>query len=115
MTETPGSTTGAADGDPVHALLLGVATQIEQLAGLIGGVGADDLFGAHSPLHELVGELGSAATELGDLLSRLLAVLIALLEAVAEALGSSPSGTRPAAATEFQAIPVRITAVPAHP
>ncbi|MFZ2509565.1 MAG: hypothetical protein WAW85_00530 [Gordonia sp. (in: high G+C Gram-positive bacteria)] len=115
MTDTPGSSAGGADGDPLHALLLGFATQIEQIAGVIGGVGAEDVIGVDSPLHGLIGELGSAATELGDLLSRLLSVLVALLQAISEALKSSPASARPAAATSFQAIPVRITAAPAHP
>ena len=99
----------------MHALLLGVATQIEQIAGLVGAVGPDDLFGDDSPLNALIGEFGSAATELGDVLSRLLTVLITLLEAVSEALKSSPSATHPSAGTSFQQIPVRITAAAAHP
>lgn len=115
MTETPGSSAGAGDGDPVHALLLGLANQIEEIAGVIGGVGADDLVGVDSPFYGLISEFGSVAAEVGDLLARLLGVLIALLEALAEVLKSSPTRPRAAAATSFQAIPVRITAVPTHP
>ena len=103
---------GSAAGDPMQELLLRFAANIDQLAALIGGAGADQATGAANgllagPLPGLVGEFGTVLKELGDLLARILAALIAVLEAVAEMLRSTPKTT--AEPTRFEAIPVRIT------
>lgn len=100
---TPGA--GSGDGDPVQTLLLGVANQIDQLAGLIAGVGGTAM-GA-SPVPELMGELGTLVKEFGDLLARIIAAFIAVLEAVAEMLRSDNSGET-TVATGFESIVVNI-------
>lgn len=101
------STTGAgsADGDPVQALLLGFANQIDQLAGLIAGAGGTAMGG--SPVPELMGELGTLVKEFGDLLARIIAALIAVLEAVAETLRFDGPGET-AATPHFEPIIVNI-------
>ena len=110
-----GNSTGDAAGDPVGALLLGFAAQIDQLAALIGGSRTPgEIPGAGSQLTGLVEEVGGLLIELGDLLARLLSAFIAILEAIAEML-RSPSGEPSATAAPFEAIPVRITSTPAHP
>ncbi len=126
MTESTRADTGSAD--PLGALLLGFATQIDQLAALLGGgsvAGAADqafasarAFAAADPnaskLADLAGEVGTLVTELGDLLAKLLTALIAALEAIAAML-SSPAAAAPAggpAEGGFQAIPVRIAPAP---
>ncbi|MGB3696771.1 MAG: hypothetical protein WBA05_05005 [Gordonia sp. (in: high G+C Gram-positive bacteria)] len=96
---------GGSAGDPVQALLLGFADQIDQLAGLIAGVGGPT-FGA-SPVPELLGEVGSLIKELGDLLARMIAAFIAVLEAIEEMLRSEPGGEAQPS-TRFQAIAVDI-------
>ena len=109
------SSAGDAAGDPVGALLLGFAAQIDQLAALIGGGRAPgDLPGAGSQLTGLVDEIGGLLGELGDLLARLLSAFIAILEAIAEML-RSPSDGQAATGSPFEAIPVRITSAPAQP
>ncbi|GAB87179.1 hypothetical protein RVF83_21450 [Gordonia rubripertincta] len=95
---------GAAQGDPVRDLLLGLANQIDALAALFAGgrqeataaaSGYAAAFGADGPVgHALAGasgEIGSLLSEIGDLVARLLAAVIAVLEAIAEALRSAPS------------------------
>lgn len=107
--DTQGSSTGGGDADPVGALLLGLAAQIDQLAAVIGSPhvpGIDDLDLA--ALTGRLGELGGGLGELGDLLARLLSAFIAVLEAVAEMMRAAPTDAAPAP-TPFQTIPVRIT------
>lgn len=107
--DAQGDSTGTAAGDPVGALLLGFAAQIDQLAALIGGGRAPgETAGPPSPLTGLVDEIGGLLGELGDLLARLLSAFIAILEAIVEML-RSPAGDRAPAGSPFQAIPVRIT------
>jgi hypothetical protein len=105
-----------AGGDPVREFLLGVATQIDQLATVFGGAGhrgAAAGAGVAAPtidgatLGDLSGEITTLLTELGDLLARLIAALIAVLEAMANALRSSPP-TAPGADPHYQPISVRI-------
>lgn len=115
--DAPGA--GQAATDPVNALLLGFAAQLDQWAALLGGgsasgVGAGDGDGG-SRLTELVGELGTLVGELGDLLARLLTACIAILEAIAEMLRSSPAAGTAPPPTPFQSIPVRIGTSPSHP
>ncbi|MFT3662012.1 MAG: hypothetical protein QM809_11590 [Gordonia sp. (in: high G+C Gram-positive bacteria)] len=111
MTEHAGAE--AAD-DPVAALLLGFAAQIDQIAGLIGSTAfpGENEHGAR--VGELLGEVGDLVEELGDLLARLLSALIAVMEAVVEMLGSTTSAAPPPSA-RFQSIPVRITPVRSDP
>lgn len=101
---------GAAGGDPVQELLLGFASTIDQLAGLIGGSSTTSTaaVGAAGPVPDLLGELGTLLTELGDLVARILTAFIAVLEAVADMLRSSPAqaSTTP---TGYQPIAVQIT------
>lgn len=106
MTDASSTTgAGAADGDPLQTLLLGFANQIDQLAGLIAGVGGPSAVA--SPVPELMGELGTLVKELGDLLARIIAAFIAVLEAVAESLRSNRVGEG-AAPAHFQPIVVNI-------
>ena len=104
MTDTSSAAgAGSADGDPVQALLLGFANQIDQLATLVaGGSGAGS-----SQLPELMGELGTLVKEFGDLLARIIAAFIAVLEAVAEMLRSDGTGAA-AVATHFEPIVVNV-------
>ena len=106
MTENH-SATGAASGDPVQALLLGFATQIDQLAGLVAG-GSLGTSGVTAAIPGLLTEVGTLITELGDLLARIIAAFIAVLEAVAEMLRSTPAETAPPS-TRFEPIAVTIT------
>ena len=109
-------------GDPVREMLLGLAGQIDQLAGLLGGGSTDSgesVAGLvdHDFSALLTGFLGEAdhlITEIGDLIARMLAALITVLEAIAEMLRSAPADGGPAP-TPFQRIPVRITAAGTHP
>ncbi|MFT3715480.1 MAG: hypothetical protein QM774_05895 [Gordonia sp. (in: high G+C Gram-positive bacteria)] len=108
-------TGGAAD--PVRELLLGLAGQIDQLAGLLGGAGKDgvlDLGDAGGVFAGLLGEVDHVMTEIGDLIARLLAALIAVLEAIADMLRKAPAESGPVS-TPFQSIPVRITATDVNP
>lgn len=115
--DAPGADTGHAAGDPVNALLLGLAGQLDQWAALIGGGSAPDLAAVvgSSRLSELVGELGTLVGELGDLLARLLTTAIAVLEAIAEMLRSSPGADTASPGSTFESIPVRIGTGSAHP
>lgn len=105
----PSSTAGAgsaAGGDPMQALLLGFAGQIDQLAGLISGFGGPSM--ASSQVPDLLGELGTLVHQLGDLLARIIAAAIAVLEAIAEMLRSDgPVGEAPPQ-THFEPIVVNI-------
>lgn len=110
---------GAAHGDPVRDLLLGLANQIDALAGLfargpqdagatVSGYAA--AFGADGPVgHAFAGasgEITSLLSEIGDLIARLLAAVIAVLEAIAEALRSAPTTT--SEPRHYEPIAVRI-------
>ncbi|MBM7367089.1 hypothetical protein [Gordonia hydrophobica] len=106
---TPGA--DAADGaDPVQTLLLGFANQIDQLAGLVAGIGGPAT--GSSPIPELLGELGTLVKEFGDLLARLIAAFIAVLEAIAEMLRSDGPAQSPVT-THFQ--PIAVNIAPEHP
>lgn len=122
MTESTRAETGSAD--PLGALLLGFAGQIDQLAALLGGGSAAGAageafasaraFAAADPnaakLTELAGEVGTLVGELGDLLAKLLSALIAVLEAISAVVSPPTGAAAPAGPSEagFQAIPVRI-------
>ncbi|MFT4043621.1 MAG: hypothetical protein QM673_10710 [Gordonia sp. (in: high G+C Gram-positive bacteria)] len=103
---------GRQSGDPVREFILGIATQIDALAALIGG--ARGTTNANqpgeraytAPLLDAAGEISSLLGEIGDLLARLLDALIAVLEAAAAALRASPSaGATP---RHYQPISVRL-------
>lgn len=110
---------GGPHGDPVRDLLLGVANQIDALAGLFAG-GTQDAgaaaagyvaaFGADGPVGQTLagasGEITSLLREIGDLIARLLATVIAVLEAIAEALRSAPSSV--SEPRNYEPIAVRI-------
>lgn len=99
----------AAGGDPMQTLLLGVAGQIDQLAGLVSGIGGPAM--ASSPIPELLGELGTLVKQFGDLLARIIAAAIAVLEAIAEMLRSDgPVGEAPPK-SHFEPIAVNIDRV----
>lgn len=107
--------TGAA-GDPLDALLLGFAAQIDQLAALIGGTsGGSAGDGAGARVAELAGEVGNLLGELSDLLARLLAAFIAVLEAIAAMLKQTPTTAPTPTSARFESIPVRIAAPTTHP
>ncbi len=116
--------------DPLRDLILGFAAQIDQLAALFGGgrrmaatepggqgssgQGSSgqrstiDASGTGPSITELTGEVTGLLAEIGDLLARLIAALIAVLEAIASALRSAPPAGAQPAATQYQAIAVRI-------
>ncbi|AZG43678.1 hypothetical protein [Gordonia insulae] len=100
-----------ATGDPVRDFLLGVATQIDQLAAVFGGTGQRGAANGFSvdtaALGDLSGEITTLITEIGDLLARLIAALIAVLEAMAGVLRSGPA-TAPDGTPHYQPISVRI-------
>ncbi|MGV9479424.1 hypothetical protein [Gordonia aichiensis] len=103
--------TGDPVGDPIREFVLGIATQIDHLAAIIGGTGqssASTGSGArHQGFGDVAGEISSLVAEIGDLISRLVAALIAVLEAVANALRTAPAAqARPTA--QYQPITVRI-------
>lgn len=103
--------TGDPVGDPIREFVLGIATQIDHLAAIIGGTGqssASTGSGArHQAFGDVAGEISSLVAEIGDLIARLVAALIAVLEAVANALRTAPAAqARPTA--QYQPIAVRI-------
>lgn len=107
---------GHAHGaDVLRELMLGLAAQIDQVAGWISGAGraapagaaAGDGSSAGSPGVDVAGDISVLLAEIGDLLARLIAALIAILEAVARALHSSPTAEAPPMAA-YQPIRVRI-------
>ncbi|MFE0749537.1 hypothetical protein [Gordonia sp. NPDC058843] len=121
-----GSADDRRDGpaDPVRDLLLGLATQIDNLAGLFAPApqshtpGSGEAAGARPGFAALVdggplghalsgasGEITSLLAEIGDLVARLIAAVIAVLEAIAEALRSSP--TTSSAPRQYEPIAVR--------
>ncbi|WP_026919542.1 hypothetical protein [Gordonia shandongensis] len=110
MTENTSAGGAGAAGDPVQTLLLGVANQIDQLAGLIAGATASGATGpnAASPIPDLLGEVGTLVKELGDLLARIIAALVAVLEAVADVLRSDRVATDDAP-SRFETISVTVT------
>ena len=114
-------------GDPVREFVLGIATQIDHLAAIIGGGGQTSGSGAgsgmgagsapgsrHQAFGDVAGEISSLIAEIGDLISRLIATLIAVLEAIATALRSTPAAHAPATA-QYQPISVRIATAPHRP
>ncbi|QRY60870.1 hypothetical protein JVX90_10375 [Gordonia sp. PDNC005] len=101
----------APSGDPVQDMLLGLVSNIDQLAAIIGGghsAAAAAVGVVPGPIPELAAELGTLLAELGDLLARILSAVIAILEAIAESLRSAPAG-QPAPSSGFESIPVRIS------
>ncbi|MFW0791696.1 hypothetical protein [Gordonia sp. CPCC 205333] len=101
-----GTGTGGDSPDLMRELLLGLATQIDNLAGLFAG--SPDLVGAGVASHDLSGDISALLGEIGELLARLIATLIAVLEAVAKALRGSPANAGAGAPQQYQSIAVRI-------
>lgn len=105
----------ARGADPLRELMLGLAAQIDQVAGWISAAGGGAAAGAAtgdgsptgSPGVDAVGDISVLLAEIGDLLARLIAALIAILEALARALHTTPSAQAPSTAA-YQPIRVEI-------
>ncbi|GAC69530.1 hypothetical protein [Gordonia soli] len=100
---------GPGGVDPIREFLLGVAAQIDQLAGLIAGPRAATSAGTERVGLEVPGEITTLLTEIGDLIARLIAAVIAVLEAIATALRSTPGPGESAGPDQrYEPIAVRI-------
>ncbi|GAB19362.1 hypothetical protein GOEFS_081_00520 [Gordonia effusa NBRC 100432] len=101
-----GSGTSGDSSDLMREVLLGLAAQIDNLAGLFAG--SPDLVGAGVAGHDLAGDISALLGEIGELLARLIATLIAVLEAIAKALRGSSANVGAGAPQQYQSIAVRI-------
>lgn len=97
---------GGETPDLMRELLLGLATQIDTLAGLFAA--PPDGGGASMAGHDLSGDISALLGEIGELLARLIATLIAVLEALATALRGAPSQAEAGVPQQYQPIAVRI-------
>jgi hypothetical protein len=113
MTQDDHADQQGAAADPLRDFLLGLATQIDQVAGLIGGGQrawtSTDAAGTRraGAAPDVGGEITSLLAEIGDLLARLISALIAVLEAIAKALRSAPA-TAEGSDNRYEPIAVRI-------
>lgn len=97
---------GGETPDLMRDLLLGLATQIDTLAGLFAAAPGSD--GAAMSGPDLSGDISALLGEVGELLARLIATLIAVLEALAKALRGAPGQSGAGVPQQYQPIAVRI-------
>ncbi len=102
--DATGAGLGGDISDVVRELLLGLASQIDNLAAMFAGQPGNVAVANH----DLPGDISALFGEIGELLARLIATLIAVLEAIAKALRPSATGATSTASAQYQPIEVRI-------